>query len=147
MRKAARITGRSAAVYEGMLVLATVEGVGYLLKSGSTFKQIAGEVAANIALDVIVSKLPGGFFASLVIGIESDETPSQRAARKLEEQIDSLLSTLPDVNGMSAEDLKTTRDTLREIIQNAMVINVEPEPQPPGINLPGFKFSTQPDWA
>jgi hypothetical protein len=148
LRKAARVTGKSAAVYEGMLLcLAVVEGMGWLLKSGSTFKAIVGEVAANVALDVIISKLPGGFFASLVIGLESDESPDQRAARKLEEQVDTLLSSLPDVDAMSTADLKTTRDTLKGMIQNAMVINLKQPAPSPGIKWPGFKYSVQPDFT
>ena len=65
------------------------------------------------------------------------------------EQIDTLLSALPDVDTLSAEDIKTTRENLKTIIQNPLLVNVESEPQPPGIRLPGFQWPPpQPtDWA
>ena len=152
LKKGARITGqRGAASVGGMLfVLASAAGAAILLKAGGGFKTIVGEVAANVALDVALSLLPGGFFASYVIGMESDqyESPEQRATRKLNEQIDTLLSALPDVGSLSEEDLKTTRDNLKAIIQNPLVIKVSPEPQPPsGIRLPGFQWLPHPDWA
>src|SRR5205807_779413 len=84
LKKGARVTGqRGAATVEAMLVvLAASAGAALLLKSGVSFKWIVGETAASVGLDVVLSQLPGGFFASLVIGMESDESPEQRAARK-----------------------------------------------------------------
>jgi hypothetical protein len=39
--------------------------------------------------------------------LESDESPEQRAARKLNEQIDTIMSVLADVSSMSAEENDT----------------------------------------
>lgn len=122
--------------------------VAFLLKGSGSFKPIIGEVAATLALDAVLSQVPGGFLASLVMGLESDESPAQRAARKLNEQIDMLLSALPDVGSLSAEELLSTREALKTIIQNMPVIKEPPTPTPPiGIQLPGFQYSSRPDWA
>lgn len=124
-------------------------GAMYLLTGGTSVRQVAGSLAAEIGLDVVLSKLPGGLFASLVIGLESDESPAARAARKREEQIDALIDLVPDFKTLSAADLKASRDALRELLDSPMIVEDPPKEPPPGINLPGFHLEATPkaNWA
>jgi hypothetical protein len=80
--------------------------------------------------------------------MESDESPDQRAARKLNEQVDLLLSLLPDVNALSPADLQTTRDHLKAMVQNPLMLETPFESAPPsGIHLPGLNWQPHSDWT
>jgi hypothetical protein len=146
-RKGVRI-GKRGVVSVGpmLLAMATIGAAVYLLRSGAEFRQVAGEIAANLALDVVLSKLPGGFIASLVMGLESDNKPLIDA-RKLSEDVDRMLEVLPDVKSFSPADLQSTRDALKELIQNPIAIPEKEEP--PSLHLPGLTWPDKPkaDWA
>ena len=88
-----------------------------------------------------MSRLPGGFIASFVLGLGSDNQPLMLARNK-EEDIDRLMALLPDVATLSPADLKTSRDALRALIEAP--IEIEEKPLPPGIWLPGFVWPGQP---
>jgi hypothetical protein len=128
-KKGVRIGKRGCTSVGPMLLAMAVAGSAlYLLKAGENLKQIAGEIILQVGLDFVLSKLPGGLAAGFVIGLESDETSEQRAARKLEEQIDELLSTIPNIGSMSKEERTNMRDVLKQMIENPIIIPEPPEP-------------------
>ncbi len=132
LTKGARLTGKRGMVSVGpmLLVIATVGTAYYFLKAGEDFKQIVGEASAQVGLDLLLSRLPGGLFASFVIGMESDESPEQRAARKREDQIGAIIEMLPGSENLSKEDLKSTRAAIKELLENPLVIPEPPAPPP-----------------
>ncbi|RKH15357.1 hypothetical protein D7V97_00705 [Corallococcus sp. CA053C] len=143
LRRGVRATGtRGCVTVEGSLVVAVVAaGAMYLFTAGSSVRQV-GTVAAEIGLDLLLSKLPGGLFASLVIGLESDESPAALAARKREEQIDALLELVPDFKTLSAAELKESRDALKELLESPQI--VEDPPETGRIKLPGLDIPSVP---
>lgn len=147
LRKGARVAGKRGMVSVGpmLMVLGTVAAAAFLLKSGEDFKQVAGEIVANVALDVVLSTLPGGFIAGMTLGLESDNQHEIEMGRK----VDNLLAMIPDADSLSAADLKTTRAALRELIENPIEVPEPPAPEQPGFfkrNFPEI-FGPTPDWA
>lgn len=127
--KGARVRSRGCVSVGPMLLIVGIIGARYIMvKVGSEFRAIVGEVAANVALDLTVSMFPGGAFASLFLSLESDETSEQREARKRKELVDELLSSLPGVDSLSAAELQSTREALETIIKGPLVI-----PEPPAL--------------
>jgi hypothetical protein len=139
LRKGVRLTGlRGAALMEGtFLIMAVAAGTQYLFRNGTDVKDIAGEIIATYAVDSVVNgiaklaRLPVGWAASFVIGMESDETPESRELRKLREAL------VPNYFDLSKDDQKATDAALLEIIRNPLKIEVPPEPKPRP-TWPGF---------
>lgn len=146
LNKAARVIGKSSLAFEGMfLALAVSGGVSYMMRSGADLKAIAGEVVTQLAVDTLISRLPGGFFASLVLGLESDN-PAEIARQKLEESVDAVFYTLPGAETMPEADKQATRDAIRTVIQNPIDVGEPPDSRRP--SLPGFVFPHEGnDWA
>lgn len=146
LRKGVRLTGlRGAAMLEGtFLVMAVAGGAKYLFQNGADARAVIGEVAATFALDALLARLPAGWAASLVIGLESDETEEQRELRKLRERL------VPDYLNLPADVQRATDAALLELIRNPLKVEVPPEPaQRP--TLPGFDMNRwgapRTDWA
>lgn len=149
VRKGARVSGKRgfATVGSMMLVVGVAAGAYFLLRSGEKFKQVAGELAASIALDCVLLRLPGGFFASMVIGLKND---NQRAI-EMQEAVDQLFSMIPDAESLPDDERKKTREALRDILENP--VEIPDPPLPPGQPreiLPGFYVPSRDgptDWA
>jgi hypothetical protein len=127
-RKGVRITLKQGAVSVAgtLLVLAVVGSASYMLQSGADVTSVAGEVAANFAVDSLLTLLPGGFFASMTIGLDSDN-PALMRVMKREEDIDKIIDLIPQSKTFSAAEMKISRDAVREFIENPIII---PEPAP-----------------
>jgi hypothetical protein len=141
LRKGIRLTSmRGAALMEANLLAAAVAiGAGmFMLSSGVQLKQVGAQLVAQFAVDSVLSRLPGGLFAAFVIGMESDESPSQREARLLNEQIDAVMEKIPGIETLSAAEKKSSRDAVKQMLQNPIIIE-DPSAQPPGFKLPGFR--------
>jgi hypothetical protein len=111
----------------------------FMLTGGMSLKELASDIAWQFAMDTILSKLPSGGIAALVIGLESDESPSQRQARVLNEQIDAIMDRIPGVDTLSDTDKATSRDAARQILLNPIIIEDPTANNPPQNLLPGFK--------
>jgi hypothetical protein len=140
LRRAIRVTGvRGAASVEGSLIVMVASGSALLiLRGGGELKTIVGEVIADAALGWALSRFPGGFWATMVVGMESDESPGARAARKKKETIDYIMGDLPK---MSPADEQATRDVIKQMLEEPVILQPPDTPPPtPGLQLPGFKF-------
>lgn len=76
-----------ATVGTQLFIIAAMAGTFVLIRSDN-MRAILGEVVANGAMGLILDALPGGFFAGLVIGLESDEPARLRGIRKIAETVD-----------------------------------------------------------
>jgi hypothetical protein len=122
-----------------LLAAAVAIGAGmFMLSSGVQLKQVGAQLVAQFAVDSVLSRLPGGLFAAFVIGMESDESPSQREARLLNEQVDAVMEKIPGIETLSAAEKKSSRDAVKQMLQNPIIIE-DPSAQPPGFKLPGFR--------
>jgi hypothetical protein len=125
----------------------------YMLSSGVTLKQLGTEFVAQVGLDVLLSRLPGGIFAGFVIGMESDqyESPEHREARLLDEQVEAVMQRIPGIETLSDADKKASRDAVKQMLQNPIIIadpTVDNNPPPrPEYILPGLKNPNLPPGA
>jgi AAA+ ATPase superfamily predicted ATPase len=103
-------------------------------------KQVASGLAADVALGAIITRLPGGLFASLVIGLESDN-PQLMEAQRLEERVDELTKYIPNYDAMTEEEKQASRAVLKEIIKAPLK---DPEPPPP--KAPMLPFFDEKKW-
>lgn len=142
-------TFRSAALMEGMmLVMAVAEGTLYAMRGGTELSTALGEYAAETALGAVLSRLPGGFFAGLVIGLESDESPSARAARKRQETIDQIAGSIPGFSAMSAADQQKVMNEIGTLLDEPFIVSTPPQASGPRQLLPGFQSPVpHTDWA
>jgi hypothetical protein len=137
---------RGSALFEGtMFVLFVAGGTAYLAHSGNA-RQIAGGLAADLALTTIISRLPGGLFASLLLGLESDDPYLMKSRR-----IDALAEHVPNYDKYTDEERKRAREILGQLIDEPM--NIDPPPPPPD-PIPFIKkkdfpeiFGPTPDWT
>ena len=150
LRGVRRLRGvRGAATVGGMLfTVAVAAGALWVLRSGESTKQFLGETAAQFAFDAVLSKLPGGFIASFVVGLESDETEAVRKARKRKETINEMIpAIIPDYKTMSEADLNAVSEEIGKLLDDPLVI-VDQEPAKKQF-LPGFdqKWLGSDDWT
>ncbi|MCY9696094.1 hypothetical protein [Paenibacillus alginolyticus] len=140
-----RLSGlRGAATVEAMLLVMLVSGGAlYVLRSDSA-QSILGELVAQTIFDTALSLLPGGFFAGLVVGLESDESPSQRAARKRAETIDEICGSIPGFTGMSPDEQKSIREEIGKLLDEPLFIPDPPSPPSRGLKLPFFNYQIGP---
>jgi hypothetical protein len=133
---------RGAAMLEGsMLVLAVYAGALYVMSADDALKSL-GEFAAETALGAALCLLPGGFVAGLVIGLESDETPSQAAARKRQQTIVDITSHIPGFLSLSPAEQKQVSDDVGQLLDQPLIIPdpAPPPSAPPNRGLPGSEF-------
>ncbi|WP_375304417.1 hypothetical protein WI560_19200 [Bradyrhizobium sp. A11] len=140
-----RVVGLAgSATLEGtFLIFAAASGILYVMRSDSIMKTL-GNLALESALGAILSELPGGFFGSMVLDLESDESPGQRLARKKRETIDEICSQIPDFSLMSPSEQTRTRDVIGEMLEKPLDIPPPPEPSKPKYILPGFPSPSSP---
>ncbi len=131
LRRGVRLaTFRGAALFEGtLLVLFVIGGTAYLAHAGMDAKQVAGGLAADVALGAVITRLPGGLFASLVIGLESDN-PQLMEAQRLEEQVDELTKYVPNYEAMTEDEKQASRAVLKELIKAPLQGPEPPAPRP-----------------
>ncbi|MEA2294608.1 MAG: hypothetical protein QOE86_2247 [Solirubrobacteraceae bacterium] len=143
LRRGMRLTTfRGAALFEGaLLVLFVAGGAAYLAHNGAEVKKVASELAAESALGALITRLPGGLFATFVLGLESDN-PRLMEARRLEEQVDELTKYVPNYEAMSDADKEAARAVLKQIIKEPL--QGAPEPPPP--RAPILPFFDQKKW-
>jgi hypothetical protein len=136
LRRGFRISGlHGSALFEGtMLVFAVAGGVAYAAKAGESIKQAAGAAAADAALGAIITRLPGGWIASLALNLESDN----QYQIEMSNRIDQLTPLVPGYDQMNDEDKKATRGILRDLIENPLELDPPAPPAKP--KLPGFKW-------
>lgn len=140
LKKGVRLTGvRGAALVEAnLLVTAVALGAGmYMLSSGMNLKELGSDIAAQFAVDTLLSRLPGGAFAAFVIGMESDESPGQRQTRILNEQIDAIMYRIPGIDTLPDADKSASRDAVRAILLDPIIVE-DPTANNPKQLLPGF---------
>jgi hypothetical protein len=143
LRKGLRLTGQRAMMLEGGNLAAAAVALGagmFLLTGGMSLTQVAVDLVAQFAGDVLLSRLPGGGAAAFVIGLPSDETSAQRQNRILNEQIDVIMSRIPGVETLSATEEAESRKAARQILSDPIIIE-DPtvDDQPPQYLLPGLK--------
>jgi hypothetical protein len=151
LKKGIRLTGTrgAASVEANLLVAAVALGAGmFMLSSGINLKEIASDIAAQFAVDTLLSRLPGGNFAAFVIGMQSDETSEARQTRILNEQIDAIMYRIPGIDTVSDADKNASRDAARTILLNPIIIE-DPTANNPKSLAPGFKWPPDPPsgWA
>jgi hypothetical protein len=142
-------TIRSTPVMEGMfLMMLVAEGTLFAMRGGGDITTALGEVAAETAMGAVLSRLPGGFFASMVIGLESDESPGARAARRRAETIDTIAGSIPGFQSMSEAEQKLAKEAIGALLDDPFMVVLPPPPPAPRNLLPGFR-SPFPgtDWA
>ncbi|MBA3868888.1 MAG: hypothetical protein H0X30_07030 [Anaerolineae bacterium] len=154
-----RVPGmRGTATLGSMLITIAVMSGTLLALRSQEGQQVLGTIVAETALGAVLSRLPGGFIAGIVIGMESDESPDALAARKRKETIDDLVFSLPDSESMSEADLNAAREEIGKILDTPIEItvpspanNVEPLPEwipssnqdsAGGIPMPGWTPSS-----
>ena len=117
-------TRGTATVGSMLLTLALVGGALFMLRTGESVKQLLGELVAETALGAVLSRLPGGFLASITLGLKSDN----QYEIKMTDRIDEILSAIPDFDKLPAAEMKSSRATIRGMIENPLVIEPPAEP-------------------
>ena len=79
---------RGCATVGQMLFVIAASGTAMLLMRSDNAREFLGEAAVVGTMGVIVDLLPSGFIASLVMELESDETPRVRTVRKIVESLE-----------------------------------------------------------
>ena len=146
---ARRITGvRGAATVESTLLAILVSGGALFALHSDAAQSALGEFVAQTIFDTALSLLPGGFIAGLVVGLESDESPSQLAARKRRETIDEICSSIQGFSTMTAEEQKTTQEEIGKLLDDPIMIPDPPNPPAKKQLLPGLNYpDVRTDWA
>jgi hypothetical protein len=139
LRKGLRLTGQRASLLEGgnLMVAAAALGQGmFMLTSGMSVKQVAADLATQIGVDVVLSKLPGGAAAAFVIGLQGDRPESEII---LDKRIDDIMSRLPELQSLSADEWEASRKAVRQMLLTAIVIEDPQANNPPEFLLPGLR--------
>jgi len=143
-----RLGMRGTAILDAsLLVLAVVETTLYVVSNREELGKAIGEFVAETVFGSVLSRLPGGFIAGLVIGMESDESPGQLAARKRNETIDSICLSIAGFDKMSVSDQDKIREEIGKILDEPLKIEV---PKKPGQLLPGLDYDSwkpRTDWT
>jgi hypothetical protein len=123
-----RIGMRGAALHESsMLVLAVAAGALWVARDPEQAKQVVGELAANAFLDGLLSLVPGGWAASIVLTFESDNEPLMKA-RKREETIDKICGSMADFAKRPQDEQDAIRKTIGSMLDDPLNVTI---PQPP----------------
>jgi hypothetical protein len=139
LRKGLRLMGQRASLLEGgnLVVAAAALGQGmFMLTSGMSLKQVAADLASQVAVDVVLSKLPGGGAAAFVIGLRGDQPESVLI---LNEQIDAIMLRLPGMDTLSKEEEAASREAVKQMLLTAIVIEDPKANDPPEFLLPGLR--------
>lgn len=146
-KRVRRINGlRGTATIDGMLLAILVSGgLLYILRSDAV-RDILGEIVVQTIFDTVLSLLPGGFFAGLVIGLESDESPSQRASRKREETIDEICSSINGFLALAETEQKSIREEIGKLLDDPLLIPDPPTPPTRKQILPGLYSPNGNEW-
>ena len=139
LRKGLRLMGQRASLLEGgnLMVAAAVLGQGmFMLTSGMSLKQVAADLATQVAFDVVLSKLPGGGAAAFVIGLRGDQPES---VLMLNDQIDAIMLRLPGMDTLSKEEEAASREAVKQMLLTAIVIEDPKANDPPEFLLPGLR--------
>jgi hypothetical protein len=144
-----RVGMRGSVSVKGMLMIVVVAGgILYAMRSGASVSSALGELAAELSLGAVLSRLPGGFFAGMVLGLESDESPAALAARKRKETIDQLMWSLPSLEGLTDADQQLARAEIARLIDDPWKIDIPSPPAPKKQLLPGLTSPLDStDWA
>ena len=100
------------------------ETVLYALRSGEQVSSVLGTFAAESALGAVLSLLPGGVVAGAALGLESDETPAVRAARKRNLVIDGIVGSIPNFDSMSAADQLNARNEIARLLDEPLIVEM-----------------------
>jgi hypothetical protein len=143
LRKLVRGTGVMGV---NILAFAAVAELGYMIASGQDMRQVALGTAVQIGIDTLLSKLPGGFFASFALTLESDN-PQFIADQKLTTTANDILNRLPGVSQMSEGEKDVAVDELKNILKEPMQLpepTRQEEPHPknlaPGLPNPLYRI-------
>lgn len=131
-----------------LAVCAVAELGNFLITSGPDLKQLALESIASFGLDTILSRLPGGFFASFALGLESD-SPAVTKERQLEREANDLLQRLPGAAALTDQQKADTLEALKAILRDPMQFPAPPPrpADPPKYLLPGLLNPNWQEWA
>lgn len=143
-----RIGLRGTAVFEGgFFVLTVAAGALWLMRGAQNISTALGEIAAETVLGAVLNVLPGGFFAGMVIGLETDN-PYLLAAQRRQATIDSISEAVPGFASMSVADQAAVRKVAASLVDDPLQVQVPEPPAGPKQLLPGFTSPLAPtDWA
>lgn len=139
---------RGSALLDGsMLVLAVYAAALFVASSDDKFKTL-GQFAAETAMNAALCLLPGGFIASLTLGLESDN-PAQMAANKRDETINQICAQVPGFFGMAKADQDQISNSIGQILDDPVLIPDPPAPPGPASQprqiLPGLTWPPAPE--
>jgi hypothetical protein len=108
-----------------------------MMRGAQAISTALGEIAAETALGAVLDVLPGGFFAGMTIGLETDN-PYWLAAQRRQDTIDSISEAVPGFASMSAADQAAIRRVAASIVDDPLPVQVPEPPAGPKQLLPGF---------
>ncbi|WP_236833534.1 hypothetical protein, partial [Blastococcus sp. MG754427] len=115
-----RIAGHGGAVFDGaLLVLALAGATAYAVRDAENIAKSLGDVVLQTGFDLVLSRLPGGFFAGLVVGLETDNPQALRALR-----IDELCQTLPGYDAWTDAERAAVAKVVGELLDDPLVVEV-----------------------
>jgi hypothetical protein len=124
-RTVRRIGQRGAiSVQEMVLVLAMAGEVLWAMRSGKDLGTALGETAANTALGAVLSLLPGGVAAGFALGLESDETETQRQLRKRRELIDQIAGSIPGFLGLPEAEQTLIKIEIGRLVDDPLRVEI-----------------------
>lgn len=151
-KAARRVSGvRGAVTVEAALFIGIVALGGlWVMRTGEETKRALGELAAETAFGATLCLLPGGYFANMVLNLESDENPATRLARKREETINEILAAVPGIDAMTKAEQDACRLAVATLVDEPLAVDV-PAPttpaKPPAL-LPGLDSPVpRTDWT
>jgi hypothetical protein len=153
-RRLTRVTGARGAATLGslLIVLAVAGGTLLFFRAGREVRIFVGEMLAETALQVAVSKLPGGYIAFPALIYESDGGKAFNQARKRQETIYQIMKGFPP---MTAEEGDACAVVIGQLLddplllpdpeEHALPIPVMPTPVPaPGLVRPSLPVPPRP---
>lgn len=129
LKKGVRLTGRRGVGLLGVnvLAIAAVAELGhYMLSSGADVGELATAAATQVALETVLSRLPGGFFAGFVLNLRSDQGPAFDREQEVQNAVEVFMARLPGMKDLSKEDYEMTRSAVETMIR--MPIELPPPP-------------------